>query len=98
MIQFHSLPQPCPKAFLLPTFSDGFEKEADSVAIPLPGVPPSLVQGFLGMRVGEVRTIYIHPRETDGVSALFSAQPFPPQSVIIFDAKLLSISPRNEDG
>lgn len=82
----------CPKAFLLPTYSDGVDNEADSVSIPLAGVPESFALGFLGMRVGEVRTLYIHPSETDGISALFSAQPFPPQTVIIFDIKLISIS------
>jgi FKBP-type peptidyl-prolyl cis-trans isomerase len=81
------------RAFLVPTFSDGLDKEADSVSIPLAGVHESLSCGIIGMRPGEVRTIYIHPSGTDGVSALFSAQPFPPQSVIAFDIKLLSVAP-----
>jgi FKBP-type peptidyl-prolyl cis-trans isomerase len=81
------------RAFLVPTFSDGLDREADSVSIPLAGVPEPLSVGIVGMRAGEVRTVYIHPKATDGVSALFSAQPFPPQSLLIFDVKLLSLSP-----
>lgn len=85
------------RAFLVPTFSDGLDKEADSVSIPLAGVPDNLSSGITGMRTGEVRTLYIHPNGTDGVSALFSAQPFPPQSVLVFDIKLLSIMTKEED-
>lgn len=84
------------RAFLVPTFSEGLDKEADSVSIPLPGIPESLSSGIVGMRVGEVRTVYIHPSSTDGVSALFSAQPFPPQSVLVFDIKLLSVTESEE--
>lgn len=85
------------RAFLVSTYSDGVENEADSVSIPLPGIPESLSCGIVGMRVGEVRTLYIHPNSTDGVSALFSAQPFPPQSLLIFDVKLLAITEKEQE-
>jgi peptidylprolyl isomerase len=79
------------RAFLVPTFSDGAGMPADTVAIPLNGVPKGLSAGIIGMREGEVRTIYIHPKAADGVSALFTAQPFPPNSAIIFDALMCKI-------
>jgi hypothetical protein len=80
------------RSFLVPTFSDGVDCEADAISIPLAGVPEALSVGIIGMRPGEVRTVFIHPEANDGISALFSAQPFPPQSTLIFDFKLLSTS------
>lgn len=85
------------RSFLVPTFSKGNDQEADSVSIPLAGVPDGLAAGIVGMREGEVRVIYVHPKVTDGVSALFSAQPFPLQSAIIFEVKLLSVLPQSSD-
>jgi peptidylprolyl isomerase len=79
------------RSFLVPTYSDGIDREADTISIPLPGVPEGLSLGVVGMRPGEVRTVYIHPDASDGIAALFSAQPFPPQSVLIFDFKFVGI-------
>jgi hypothetical protein len=81
------------RAFLVPSFSDGVEKPADTVSIPLSAVPKNLAAGIIGMRENEVRTIYIHPRAAEGISALFSAQPFPPNSAVIFDVLLSKIVP-----
>jgi FKBP-type peptidyl-prolyl cis-trans isomerase len=85
------------RSFMVPTYSDGPHKEPDSVVIPLSDMPENLALGVVGMREGEVRTIYIHPDASEGIASLFSAQPFPPQSVMIFDFKLMSTNAGEQD-
>jgi len=66
------------------------------LTLPLPGAPPALTAGLLGMREGEERTLYVHPSASEGMADMFGDL-LPPNALLIFDLELVSASAPPEE-
>lgn len=85
------------RSFVLPTHTDGFDMPADTVRVALQQLPGALRSGVLGMRVGQCRTLFLHPYAAVEVLDLFGGRDkFPPNVALVFDIFLHAIEHKLE--
>lgn len=78
-------------------FADGtiFGSSAETdepITLPLDQTIPGFSTGLLGMKIGEIRTLFIHPDLGYGTSGQL-----PPNKLLIFDVEIVSLSPENKE-
>ncbi|MCH9811380.1 FKBP-type peptidyl-prolyl cis-trans isomerase [bacterium] len=72
------------------TLLDGsvFDQSKTNASFPLNAVVKGFKEGIVGMQVGETRILYIHPEFAYGDK---KGMPFPPNSLLIFEVKLVDL-------
>lgn len=82
-----------PKIKFTGTFLDGkvFGSSAEPEIVPLDEAIPGLAKGMLGMKEGEVRTIYIHPELGFGKHGAL-----PPNSLLTFEVEIVQVNAEDE--